>query len=468
MASFNDSLTRIRRFLRDPTGDIWDSEQIRLYWNDAQLEIATKINYIERMHAYCYPPKWTWTYIYDHEYAYCEGDRYATFHNFGSRDMVVTYAWEPAYMLSSLDYPDDGTRFSHPWEAQYCTPADVVKIPLHGQFHKMKFAAFDESKIEPSSEKEIAENDGFYKTVTGEPESYYRPSEQENTCVLYPRPSSVTWDENDLFSNIPSDSLVEIPESDHVGIEKIVNGGFDADTDWTKGAGWTIAGGKAVHSSGTAEIYQNIYPNLVRGNYRAVITISECTSGSLVIYVGSGNGTAISTNGIHTQYIKTTAVAQFTLIPSTDFNGKVDDFSVKAISGIGIVSYQSDSFDENDTGIVLDTIDADGQLLMIFEALPDAVEDEIDTWAYAISWWPPYMLPMIEYATLERCFGADTDGFIPSLRDYWEMRKKIGIETVKAFKQLKLQDRDYRLGGHGRHFGSSHPRFPSGYPAVYP
>lgn len=36
----------------------------------------------------------------------------------------------------------------------------------------------------------------------------------------------------------------------------IVNGTFDADTDWNKGAGWTIpAGGKAVATASTALLY---------------------------------------------------------------------------------------------------------------------------------------------------------------------------------------------------------------------
>ena len=57
------------------------------------------------------------------------------------------------------------------------------------------------------------------------------------------------------------------------------------------------------------------------------------------------------------------------------------------------------------------------------------------------------MLPVIEYATLERCFGADTDGYIPSLKGYWANRKKIGIEAIKLFKNMRTTDRDYRMGG---------------------
>ena len=37
-----------------------------------------------------------------------------------------------------------------------------------------------------------------------------------------------------------------------LGADVVVNGGFGADTDWTKGAGWSIAGGVGVHAAGTA------------------------------------------------------------------------------------------------------------------------------------------------------------------------------------------------------------------------
>ena len=38
--------------------------------------------------------------------------------------------------------------------------------------------------------------------------------------------------------------------TDGYGPELVTNGGFDADSDWTKGTGWSIADGKARHASG--------------------------------------------------------------------------------------------------------------------------------------------------------------------------------------------------------------------------
>jgi hypothetical protein len=246
-----------------------------------------------------------------------------------------------------MDTPDEGYRFTHPWESVYGTPADVVKIPLHAKFHKGKFLAFDEEKIEPLTEREIASNDPYYKIIDGLPINYYRPDDYENTMILYPRPSSVTWDDVSLLREPCSDSFSD--------------------------------------------------------------TLGE-----------------------------------------------------------GIITGEDDSFDESDYGIITDTIDTDGNLFMIFESLPDNIEDDESDWDEELEWWPQYMIPIVECAVLERCFGADTDGFIPSLRDYWRIRKEIGIKAILKFKSMRSLDRDYRLGRFERPQRTRGPRLPSGYPAQYP
>jgi hypothetical protein len=347
MATFNQSLTRLRRFLRDPEALIWEDEDIRIYWNDAQLEIASKVGFIERINAYRYPPLYNWSYGWDWEIQHIDGDMYQYLNNWPARDVIISYPWEAGYFLTSMSTVDDGTRFMHPWESAYCSPADVVRIPLHFKFNKMKFAAFDEDKIEPITEKELAMNDSWYKTKSGEVLNYYRPDEYENDIVLYPRPSSITWDDSALLLTDSSESFADV-------------------------------------------------------------------------------------------------------------------------AGDGIVNYVEDGFDESDTGIIFDTTTVEGHLLCIFEALPDGIDDDEETWDDPISWWPIYMIPMIEYATLERCLGADTDGFIPSLRDYWLLRKNIGIETIKTFKGKRLTDRDYRLGGDRKTWRVAHARLPDKYPRTWP
>ena len=129
--------------------------------------------------------------------------------------------------------------------------------------------------------------------------------------------------------------------------------------------------------------------------------------------------------------------------------------------GGGIISSNEDWLDEADLGIVTDAIDSENAFLMIYQAQPYDIllsTDESD--------YPNWATKYIEYATLERAFGADTDGFIPTLRDYWQQRKDVGIKALLRFKRMSLADRDFRMGKQYPSNTSSRLRLPDGYPAV--
>lgn len=342
MTTFNDEKTIIRRFLRDPDGNIWSDDTILTFWNDAQTEIATKINFIESAHVYTYPPQWTWAYMRDWEFQYIEGDKYKTLTTWQARNIECCYPWEPGYWLTSSDTFDNGDRFSVPWEAHYCSAGDVVPIPFHARFSKMRFMAFDESPVTPIDRKNIAQTDSHYRTASGDPQYYWRLDDYENTFVLYPRPTSITWDD---------DSLLESP------------------------------------------------------------------------------------------------------LDSFDDAG-------------GIITWTESALDETDTGIITETVDSEGHIFALFDKLPADVPES--GWDEAGIDWPEFLVRYIRFGTLERCFGADTDGFIPSLRDYWRLRKEAGIRAMKRYKAMRSGDRDYQLGGKMRPQGSRHAKLPSGYPKQWP
>lgn len=117
--------------------------------------------------------------------------------------------------------------------------------------------------------------------------------------------------------------------------------------------------------------------------------------------------------------------------------------------------------DHRDTGITSDAIVTTDTLFMVYEAMPEVIQSRDDVPDFA-----PYMVKYVCYATLERAYGADTDGFIPTLRDYWSLRKKTGIEALKKWKRMAKINRHYRLGGELSRVRSRHPRLPSTYPAV--
>ena len=118
------------------------------------------------------------------------------------------------------------------------------------------------------------------------------------------------------------------------GSELVTNGDFATDTDWSKGGGTTISGGKANFSNASSvSLYQNIG---TPGSVRATFSVTDYTSGSLKIYAGG--------YPIGTSLIEATAVGDYSVEINTaggngniifgssdNFTGSIDNVSIKEI-----------------------------------------------------------------------------------------------------------------------------------------
>lgn len=107
--------------------------------------------------------------------------------------------------------------------------------------------------------------------------------------------------------------------------DRVVNGGFDADTDWTKGANWTIAAGKASHAAGSTAALVEAVGTIVANEYYLVeYTIGDCTAGTLTLYLGVTPGVAHGANGTYAEVVRANGTT-IGFVPSNDFDGSVDD-----------------------------------------------------------------------------------------------------------------------------------------------
>ena len=115
------------------------------------------------------------------------------------------------------------------------------------------------------------------------------------------------------------------------GPELVTNGDFATDSDWTKGTGWTISGGKANCDGtqvGNTNIYQSI--SLVVGkSYKVTYELSNVTFGSAKIVFGDTGGTLRSSSGIFTEYYTFVSGSNFYIQGNSTFNGSIDNVSVK-------------------------------------------------------------------------------------------------------------------------------------------
>ncbi len=110
----------------------------------------------------------------------------------------------------------------------------------------------------------------------------------------------------------------------------VTNGTFGADTDWTKGAGWTIAAGVATAITSSAALSQNAAVTLVAGRSYTVTYDATRSAGSITVSVGGTAGTARSTSATFTEVIiaGATQVLAFT---GTGFSGTIDNVVVTAL-----------------------------------------------------------------------------------------------------------------------------------------
>lgn len=148
--------------------------------------------------------------------------------------------------------------------------------------------------------------------------------------------------------------------------ELVTNGSFDTDSDWTKGTGWTISGGKAIATSAPSgsQLYQS---SLVIGKkYRATFTITDITSGAFRFLFGDGGNASENYTSAGTYTIDFTAAGSSRLGIRTVFttSGSVDNISVKEIQEADFdFSRGSSATRVNEQGLVEDVQILSGELV---------------------------------------------------------------------------------------------------------
>lgn len=130
-----------------------------------------------------------------------------------------------------------------------------------------------------------------------------------------------------------SELYTEQSNGDWLGEELVVNGGFDTDSDWTKGEGWAIAAGVAS-CDGT----QTGSSNLAQGSILTVgslvsitATVSNYTAGQVSLSAGAVPRFHITANGDYQFTQVVNSQTTFYLIADVDFIGSVDIVSVKQL-----------------------------------------------------------------------------------------------------------------------------------------
>ncbi len=118
------------------------------------------------------------------------------------------------------------------------------------------------------------------------------------------------------------------------GPELVTNGGFDTDTDWTKGTGWTIAGGVATKAAGTAAGLDQAETLIVGAAYLLTFTVAR-TAGTLTPqFIGGATqvGVSVNASGSYSQVlVAVTGSATLRFQADAAFAGTLDTVSLRRI-----------------------------------------------------------------------------------------------------------------------------------------
>ena len=117
----------------------------------------------------------------------------------------------------------------------------------------------------------------------------------------------------------------------------VANSGFDADSDWTKGTGWSIGSGVATKTPGSASsISQTV--SLTPGVQYLITWTMTRSAGTFTPQFKGGTtvaGTSLNTSGTFTEnLVAVTGNTTLDLFCDGNFAGTIDDVSVVAVSGL--------------------------------------------------------------------------------------------------------------------------------------
>lgn len=197
--TWEDSRTRIRRFLRDPNGVIWSDAMLRRLFNDEQNSLQTVAGFLRDARSIDVPSQFVGSYLHDFEWAYsgqASGEVYQPGYFHDAEQAVCSSRWELQH-LSEIGTDDslEAYQYVHPFEAWLVsTPAEPPPVTMPIRFHKMIFVAHDNDPIEPTTRRELISSDRTWRTRASSAMNYWRDDHQSNRLYLYPLPEAVWTD----------------------------------------------------------------------------------------------------------------------------------------------------------------------------------------------------------------------------------------------------------------------------------
>jgi hypothetical protein len=179
------------------------------------------------------------------------------------------------------------------------------------------------------------------------PESFTVPADQSGIQAKFVKFSKSTATAVDFFAKAFTANESADP---------VTNGAFATDTDWTKGAGWTIAAGVATATGAiSTSLSQTAAYQLIEGRSYYVTYTATRSAGTVTINIGGTAGSARSSSATFSEIIVAgaTQTIEFT---TSGFTGTVDALTVIPCASVGADTTSGQASDLNPEGYVMKDI----------------------------------------------------------------------------------------------------------------
>jgi len=405
MATFSDSETRLRRYLRDPDADVWSQKHLIQLFNEAQHRFNRDIGILQKIGGIHVPARTDYTRCYLWEENYLQGAIRKLGNYYDAAEYLCLFTWEIEQISGYGPQSEDGYRSCYSWEIYsidggVVEDVDVYKFPY--DYDETVYIAYDREKLFHISEEEVRSDHCSYKTYSGEPRYYYRINQdEEREFALYPRPSSVVFDEE----------VTCLADSD-----------FGYSFDWEYDNDHAPPGcASSVKFTETSNTYECIYPWEVMFIDGYTNPPSEYDS---YLYYFTNN---------------------FSVDIIEHYAGAIVGISGEGSEGdLGAVYDMDSAFMADEYGIPVDFVGLDDNIFLIYKTRTTEITSATDT----VEGWLDWQIKYIERLVASMALRINNDRFSVALADIWYKRYIDGLEVMKRYKGRRTAGRRPSLKTH--------------------
>lgn len=184
----SESITRLRRILRDRDSSIFIDDVIVRVWNEVYLKLSSQSGILDGIVNLPVPPTSYTTYSQEWEEDFTSKPS-SLVYNFLS-PFTYTQPWEPVAEMDLDPQVIGGVTCTHGWESYYEVIQNRIKHHFPDDYLSCVYTSYDEKPIEWVFRKEVEGGNTAFKSRTGAYPSIYVDGVESMDFYLYPKVTS--------------------------------------------------------------------------------------------------------------------------------------------------------------------------------------------------------------------------------------------------------------------------------------